>query len=147
MINTHKKDLLHFAEGLFTYSLLFCQISAQEISEGKGCAVAVSGVAEPVPCTGISLDKSELTFTEAGTRTLTATVTPEDTTDALTWESSNANVATVENGTVTAVANGSATITARCGNQSAECVVAVSGIATPYPLENGVATITNIGAV
>lgn len=104
------------------------------------CAVAVSGIAEPVPCTGISLDKSELTFTEAGTQTLTATVTPEDTTDAVTWESSNANVATVENGTVMAIANGSATITARCGNQSAECAVAVSGIATPYPLENGIAT-------
>lgn len=80
-----------------------------------------------VPCTGISLDKDELTFTEAGSQTLAATVTPEGCTDPITWESDNISVATVSGGVVTAFANGSATITAKCGEHSASCSVAVSG--------------------
>lgn len=90
------------------------------------CSVAVSGIAEPVPCTGIALDYINLTFTEEGSQTLTATVTPSDTTDRVTWSSDNTAVATVENGVVTAVGDGSATITATCGNYSASCTVSVA---------------------
>lgn len=89
--------------------------------------------AKPVPCTGISLNKSALTFTAEGTQTLSATVTPDGCTDAITWESNNISVATVSDGVVTAVANGNATITAKCGEYSASCSVAVSGIAEPVP--------------
>ena len=81
-----------------------------------------------IPCTGISLSASELTFTAIGSQTLTATVTPEDTTDAIVWNSNTTSVATVSGGVVTAVGNGSATITATCGNYSASCSVSVSGI-------------------
>lgn len=81
-----------------------------------------------VPCTGITLDKSALTFTGDGTQTLTATVTPDGCTDAITWESDNTSIATVNGGIVTAIGNGSANITARCGNYSASCSVTVSGI-------------------
>lgn len=42
------------------------------------CAVSISGVAGPVLCTGISLDKTSLIFTASGTQALTATVTPSD---------------------------------------------------------------------
>lgn len=87
----------------------------------------------PVACTGISLDKSTLTFTAEGTQTLIATVAPDGCTDAVTWESNNTSVATVNGGVVTALANGDATITVRCGNYSASCQVAVSGIAEPVP--------------
>lgn len=91
------------------------------------CAVSVSGIAEPVPCESISLDKTELTFAALNaTQTLTATVTPSDTTDKLEWSSDNESVATVKNGVVTSVANGSAVITATCGNQSASCSVTVA---------------------
>jgi uncharacterized protein YjdB len=89
--------------------------------------------AKPVPCTGISLNKSALTFTAEGTQTLSATVTPDGCTDAITWESNNISVAIVSDGVVTAVANGNATITAKCGEYSASCSVAVSGIAEPVP--------------
>lgn len=82
----------------------------------------------PVPCTGISLDKSTLTFTGKGTQTLTATVTPDGCTDVVTWESTDSTIASVSGGEVTARANGSATITAKCGEYSASCAVAVSGI-------------------
>lgn len=82
----------------------------------------------PVPCTGISLNKSTLTITGEGSQTLIATVTPDGCTDPVTWESNNTSVATVNAGVVTAIANGSATITAKCGNYSTSCSVAVSGI-------------------
>lgn len=85
-----------------------------------------SGTETEVACTGITLNKSTLTFTAEGTQTLTATVTPDGCTDPITWESDNTSVATVSGGVVTAIANGSANITAKCGGYSANCAVAVS---------------------
>lgn len=86
-----------------------------------------------VPCTGITLSSDTITFTEAGTQTLTATVTPDGCTDEITWESDNTSIATVTDGVVTAIANGSANITAKCGEYSAVCTVAVSGMAESIP--------------
>lgn len=89
----------------------------------------------PVPCTGVTLDKAVLTFDAAGTQTLTATVTPEDTTDTVLWSSDNTGVARVNNtGVVAAIANGSATITATCGAYSATCSVTVEGIGAVQPV-------------
>ena len=85
----------------------------------------------PVPCTGLTLNTSSLTFGAIGSQTLVATVEPSDTTDQLTWESSDEKVVTVKNGVVTAVFNGNAIITVRCGNYSATCDVLVSGIDAP----------------
>lgn len=82
----------------------------------------------PVACTGITLDQSELTFDSLTTQTLTATVTPEDCTESVIWESDNEEVVTVKNGVVTPIANGSANITVRCGEQSATCAITVSGV-------------------
>ena len=83
---------------------------------------------EEIPCTGITLDQTVLTFTAAGTQTLTATVTPSDTTDTVVWSSDAPSIASVGGGVVTAKDNGSATITATCGAYSATCSVSVSGI-------------------
>lgn len=89
-----------------------------------------------IPCAGISLSESTLTFTEVGTHTLIATVDPADTTDKIVWTSSDDSVATVsKNGVVTAVFNGNATITATCGDFSAICTVSISGIEEPTPDE------------
>ena len=86
----------------------------------------------PVPCDGISLDKTELTFTGEGTQTVTATVIPDGCTDDVVWVSSNPEIAVISVSgyvcTVGAIANGSTTITATCGEYSASCSVAVSGI-------------------
>lgn len=90
--------------------------------------VAALTPAEEIPCTGITLDQTELTFTAAGTQTLTATVTPSDTTDTVVWSTDANAIATVSGGVVTAVGNGNATITATCGAYSAKCTVSVSGI-------------------
>ena len=78
--------------------------------------------------TSVSLDKTSLELTEGETAQLTATVEPEDASNKnVTWESSNTNVATVNNGEVTAVSAGTATITATTVDQSktATCEVTV----------------------
>lgn len=99
---------------------------------GGGTSITLDYITEEVEdeiaCTGITLDKSVLTFNSAGQQTIIATVTPANTTDALTWTSDNPAVAAVSEGVVTAYANGSATITATCGGHSASCTVEVSGI-------------------
>lgn len=83
------------------------------------------GSSETVPATGISLDKTTLSFTDSVTQTLVATVEPSDTTDKVVWTSNAESVATVTNGVVKPLSNGSATITATCGSVSATCSVTV----------------------
>ena len=88
--------------------------------------VAVKVVAAPKPATGITLNKSELTLTAGESTSLTATVTPEGSTDAVVWSSSKTDVATVDaTGKVTAVAPGEAIITATAGTKTATCTVKV----------------------
>ncbi len=72
----------------------------------------------------LTLDKASLDLHVGETGNLVATVTPEGT--AVTWESSNEEVATVANGVVTAVAAGQATITAKAGDKTATCEVNVT---------------------
>ena len=82
---------------------------------------------DTVEVTGVTLNKNELTLTEGGSETLTATVTPDNATDkTVTWASNKTDVATVENGVVTAVGEGTATITATAGGYEASCVVTVN---------------------
>ena len=88
----------------------------------------IESLTEPVACTGITLNVNTLTFTEEGTKTLTATVTPENCTEKITWESDNKSIAIVSDGVVTTVSNGSCNITATCGNYSASCSVNISGL-------------------
>lgn len=106
------------------------QIRSFALARQAWCDEYIAGLtpSEEVPCTGISLSSETLTFTEAGTQTLTVTVEPEGCTDTVTWESSDTGVATVSGGIVTAVGNGGATITAICGGFYATCAVSVSGI-------------------
>jgi uncharacterized protein YjdB len=93
------------------------------------CAVTVNIL---VPVTGVSLDKSTLTFTSlASTQALIATVAPATATNkSVIWSSNNTNVATVSNGVVTPVGCGEAIITVRTadGNKTATCMVNVSYI-------------------
>lgn len=73
--------------------------------------VALADETELKPATGIALDLTTLTMVVGESATLNATVTPEGSTDTLTWTSSDERYVTVENGVVTAVKAGSATVT------------------------------------
>ncbi len=65
------------------------------------------------PVTGISVSPTSCSIKKGNTRTLTATVTPNNATDKnVIWVSSNPQIASVDNGIVTGVSNGSAVITA-----------------------------------
>ena len=86
----------------------------------------VTLVVDETPCTAISLSDSTKTVTALGDFTLTATVTPADTTDDVIWTSSDSTVATVANGVVSVVGLGTATITATCGEQTATCALDAS---------------------
>jgi len=82
-----------------------------------------------VPVTSVTLEPETLTLAIDGTATLTATVHPNNATNkAVNWTSSNAEVATVANGTVTAKAAGTATITVatKDGGYMAVCTVTVT---------------------
>lgn len=97
----------------------------------------ITVTAAPKPATGISLNKSELTLTAGNSDTsLTATVTPSDSTDSVVWSSDKPAVAAVDSATgkVTAVAPGEATITAKAGTKTATCTVKVQ--AAPCTHEN-----------
>lgn len=95
-------------------------------------------ISQPIPCTGLSLSQSTISFTTLGeTVQLVATKTPSDTTDTIVWASSNEDIATVSDGLVTCVGVGSTTITAFCGNQSATCTVSSEITMTLSEFVNG----------
>ena len=100
---------------------------------------AVTITAAPKPATGISLNKSELTLNAGDNDTsLTATVTPGDSTDTVVWSSNKSEVATVNptTGEVNAAAPGEAIITAKAGTKTATCTVKVNcthGSLNPVP--------------
>ena len=90
-----------------------------------------------VPATSVSLDKTSLELPQGESYKLVATVLPENTTDKLTWETSDPDVATVdENGIVTAkmLLGGEAIISAIAGDQKAECNVTITLIDGPVDL-------------
>ena len=100
------------------------------------CGYVRTVTPETVPVSQITLNKAETSISVGNSETLTATVAPENATiKALTWASSDEDVATVApDGTVTAVKVGTATITATAADgsgKSATCTVTVTGDTTP----------------
>lgn len=107
-------------------------------------SVTVTYKIASVSVTGVSLSKSVLSLAVGESETLVATVAPERATDrSVTWESSNKNVATVnQNGTVKAVAAGSALIGVRTndGGFTARCNLTVAAVVNEYTLTVNCAT-------
>lgn len=96
-------------------------------SDSKEYTLTIQSAA--VPVTGVKLNTNTLELFTGGSATLTATVEPSDAANQnVTWQSDNANVATVEGGTVTAVGAGETTITVQTqdGNYTATCKVTVT---------------------
>lgn len=101
-----------------------------------------------VACTNITLNNTTLSFTTTDTQTLTATLTPPNTTDTVKWSVNPAGIVTVNNGVVTPILDGQCTITATCGTKSATCNVTVTGVKVNKPctniiLNNSTLTLTN----
>ena len=113
----------------------------------QAATLTVQAKPASVPVTGVSLDKATLELYTGGTGTLTATVQPDNATNKnVTWQSNNANVATVEGGTVTAVGAGETTITVQTqdGNYTATCHVTVTQSAYSISADT---TALNFGSV
>lgn len=77
------------------------------------------------PCTDLKLSTQQITFAEIGaTQTISATMTPADTTDTVTYHSSDPKIVTVDaQGKVTAVGNGEALVVVTCGKMQVQCRV------------------------
>lgn len=114
--------------GLTNLEFGSCQTFEYHTDRFSVAKTPVTITAAPKPATGITLNKSELTLTAGEDETLTATVTPADSTDTVVWSSDKPEVATVDpaTGKVTAVAPGEAIITATAGTKTATCKVTVN---------------------
>lgn len=86
----------------------------------------INAMHEAVPCTNITLNNATLSFTTDAAQTLTATLTPTDTTDKVVWSVSPTGICMVDNGLVTPIKDGSCVITATCGTKSATCNVTIN---------------------
>lgn len=82
------------------------------------------------PCESISLNVSSVTLTsESSTYQLIPTVTPDNCTDIISYETSNNSVAIVDNnGLITSVNDGNCEIIITCGSQTATCSVIVENL-------------------
>lgn len=122
------KDTAKGDIGLKVKNLEFCDVNSEdiptsEISVTKDNDAQIKVV---VLATGITVDKTATTIVKGATDKLTATLVPTDANGTITWSTSDSSVATVSSdGTVTAVKNGTATVTAKCGDLSAQTKVTV----------------------
>ena len=100
--------------------------------------VAILDTVQSVAVESIALDETTAEFAkgsdgfDVASKTLTATVSPENATDkSVTWTSSDEEVATVADGVVTPVGIGKATITVttKDGEKTASCEVTVKPVA------------------
>lgn len=98
------------------------EASIDGVAKTDSSSAQITVKAKPIQ-TSVKLDKSTLNLKVGASEKLKATVNPSA---AVTWASSNNNVAVVdENGEVTAVNAGEATITASAGGASDACEVTV----------------------
>ena len=121
-------DNLQFSIKAFENSGVNTDSINLETGDGKQVVIGENGTVEVVviPAESITLDKTSVEIFKNQTVTLTATVSPANTTDTVTWSSNDSSVATVDAyGVVTGVSQGTATITAKAGDKTASCTVTV----------------------
>ena len=100
------------------------EITAKTVN-GK---TAVCNVTVRIPAAKVTLnlENKNIEMEKGSSLVLAAVLEPADTTDGLTWATSDSNIVTVgTDGKITAVNAGTATITAKAGDISVECKVTV----------------------
>lgn len=108
------------------------RVTTQDGNYVATCDVVVEEKEEEptvINVTGVELDKKEITIKVGETQKLEATVKPENATNKnITWNSSDEEIAIVENGVVTGVKEGNTTITVTTqdGNHTSICNVEVT---------------------
>ena len=110
-------------------------ITATTVDGGKTATCAIEVWAHVA---SLTLDKTEASMNEGETVALKCTINPSDAHNQnLTWSTSDADVATVNNGTVTGVNVGTATITVTSedGAKTATCTVTVLAVVTGVKLD------------
>ncbi len=102
-----------------------------------------NGPAAKIPATSVSIKKpSSTTLKKGKTLTLTAIMAPANTTDTLSWKTSNPKIATVTAGKVKAVNKGTATITVTTtSGKTASIKITVKVPATKVKLSKKKATL------
>ena len=122
-------------------SIGVANITATNGEVSASCRVTVN----PIEASNVTLNVENLNLLVGQTETLSATVEPENTTDAkIVWASDDETIATVsEDGIVTAVMVGIANITATCGEVTATCKVSVSPV-LPTEITLNVSSVTLI---
>ncbi|MDD3220226.1 MAG: leucine-rich repeat protein [Lachnospiraceae bacterium] len=92
------------------------------------CGWTDSQIVKDTHATGVTLNKSSASLYVGQTQALSASITPSDAIDGITWSSSNTTVATVnQSGTVSALKAGTCTVKARTDNGiEASCTITVT---------------------
>lgn len=103
--------------------------------DGKSASVGVSVVEEQIPLTSLSVNNA-LTLCVNEVRNLDIVKTPENSTDEITFVSSDPDVVTVDNaGKLTALKPGNASVTVRGGTCEATCEVTVKPARKEFTLQ------------
>ena len=109
--------------------------------------IVISDIGEPIPVTGIALNKTAITMGRGGRETLVATIQPDNADEkGIIWSSADPTIASVDtNGLVKGVSDGTTTITAKSvdGNFTASCTVTVAG--EEFKLNRSHVVLTTIG--
>lgn len=106
------------------------------IASGTISSDVVSYTTKTIPAEQVVLSDDELRMSVGNTYKLTATVLPENTTDVLSWENTNPNIAEIsQDGVVKAIKTGQTVITAKAGTKTAVCLVSVGPVAESVSLD------------
>lgn len=115
----------------------FDSVKSKFIAQGTTLAIA----AAPASVDSVTVSPDSITLNPNGTQQLTATVSPAEATETVTWHSESEEVATVsDTGLVTAVGVGDTTITATAGGKSGSCAVKVEAadVITKFEADKGI---------
>ena len=143
--SSSNKDIVEVVDGFIYGNKGGKAVITAKTSNGLSASVTIT-VKEIMP-TSISLNKKEITLKIGSQSTLVATVLPNEASNkAVTWRSSNTDIATVEKGVVTAKKAGKANISATTHNgHTTLCVVNVKPIEVTAIKLNASAGNINVG--